>query len=91
MQKVGSNFGLSGLGKKLGKTSHTNIGTSSKLAEKAGTCFYEAFTLVRVVTKLSFAHRIINDRIEKSIKGRRIGHTGERGRGLLCFSTTIVV
>ena len=36
-------------------------------------------------------HRIINERIEKSIKGRRIGHTGERGRGLLCISTMVVM
>ena len=33
-------------------------------------------------------HRIINDRIEKSIKGRQIGHTD---RGLLCISTTVVM
>ena len=38
-----------------------------------------------------FTLRIINDRIEKSIKGRQIGHTGERGRGLLCISTTVVM
>ena len=40
---------------------------------------------------LRYFHRIINDRIEKSKKGRRIGHTGERGRGLLCISTTVVM
>ena len=36
-------------------------------------------------------HKIINDRIENSIKGRQIGHTGESGRGLLCISTTVVM
>ena len=36
--------------------------------------------------KFRIHRRIINDRIEKSIKGRQIGHTGERGRGLLCIS-----
>ena len=30
---------------------------------------------------LTLYHRIINDRIEKSIKGRRIGHTGGKGEG----------
>ena len=34
-------------------------------------------------------HRIINDRIEKSIKGRLIGHTGERGRGLLHHGSNV--
>ena len=38
-----------------------------------------------------FIHRIINERIEKSIKGRRIGHTGEIGRGLLCISSKVVM
>ena len=41
--------------------------------------------------KVRFCHRIINDRIEKSIKGRQIGHTGERGRPLLCITTTVVM
>ena len=41
--------------------------------------------------ELWWTHRIIIDRIEKSIKGRRIGHTEERGRGLLCISTTVVM
>ena len=36
-------------------------------------------------------HRIIKDRIEKSINGRRIGHTGKRRRGLLYISTTVVM
>ena len=41
--------------------------------------------------EVRYFHRIIDDRIEKSIKGRRIGHTGERGRGLLRISTTVVM
>ena len=41
---------------------------------------------------LDLDHIVINDkRKEYKIKGRRIGHTrtGERGRGLLCISTTV--
>ena len=49
----------------------------------------EMFTAGKLCALLVFPHRIINDRIEKSIKGRRIGHTGERG--LLCISTTVVM
>ena len=47
--------------------------------------------LLELSARLARSNRIINNRIEKSIKGRRIGHTGERGRGLLCISTTVVM